>query len=197
MIIRQEIALRDFEFWSGGKDRADNCSAEELDSLEDIFEETATEEGWTETAINDMFWFEFDTLAQYLGYEDEEDFDRKHAPNYVDDDELEDYVSDWFEGFLQCVKENEGVAGLITIFENCFIEDLGNLCENADEEAELEESDEFPNWIGERIYKYLLQQSPSTLMEALFENDNGYNELEDFPTKEQFRDEIMRNIHKS
>lgn len=197
MTIRTEISLRNFEFWSGGKDRADACTVEDLDSIEEFLEENEPEEGWTDTAINDFFWFDFDTLAQHLGYENEGDFDRKRDPNYVDDDELEDYVSDWFEEFLQCVKENEGTAGLIAILEKCFDEDFGNLCENADEEAELEESDEIPDWMGERICKYLLQQSPSTLMEALFEGDRGYWELEDFPTKEQFRDEIMRNTHKS
>lgn len=77
MLVQQEISLRNFEFWSGGADRAKNCTVEELDELELFFEES--EVTWTDTEINDMFWFEFDILAQFLGYEDEEDFDRKHA----------------------------------------------------------------------------------------------------------------------
>lgn len=79
-----EESLRNFKFWSGGKDRADNCSPEELDSIEEFLEEIEPSEGWTDGAINDMFWFDFDTLAQHLGYKDEEDFDRQHDPDYLD-----------------------------------------------------------------------------------------------------------------
>lgn len=91
MNIKQEISLRNFEFWSGGKDRADNCTVEDLDSIEEFLEEIEPEEGWTDTDINDFFWFDFDTLAQHLGYENEEDFDRKRDPDYVD---AEDIVED-------------------------------------------------------------------------------------------------------
>lgn len=36
--------------------------------LEDIYPE-----GMEETAINDIFWFEFDTVLEWLGMETEED----------------------------------------------------------------------------------------------------------------------------
>lgn len=78
MIIKKEISLCDFEFWSGGYDRAKYCTYEELEAIENFLEEIAPEDGWTETEINDLFWFEFDTLAQSLGYVDEEDFDIHH-----------------------------------------------------------------------------------------------------------------------
>ncbi len=40
-----EENLHNFKFWSGGKDRADNCSVDELDSIEEFLEEIAPEEG--------------------------------------------------------------------------------------------------------------------------------------------------------
>lgn len=96
-----EDSLSNFKFWSGGKDRADKCSVNELDSIEDFLQEIEPEDGWTDTAINDIFWFEFNTLAQHLGYDDEEDFDLKHDPNYVDDEELSEYADKWFIKFVQ------------------------------------------------------------------------------------------------
>ena len=40
---------------------------EELDTIESILEE-CNPEGMTETEINDFFWFEEDTIAEWLGY---------------------------------------------------------------------------------------------------------------------------------
>ncbi len=190
-----EESLRNFKFWSGGKDRADNCSAEELDSIEELLEEIEPAEGWTDTAINDMFWFDFDAIAQHLGYEDEDDFDRQHDPDYLDDDQLEEYVEEWFSNFLTVVKINMGVGEIINIYESCFGGDCLDFA-NTEELDELENSFCYPDWLGERVYEHLLQCSASELMEALFEDDNGHENLRKFPTKEQFRNEMM-NIHKN
>lgn len=190
-----EESLRDFKFWSGGKDRAVNCSEEELDRIEDFLEEIAPEEGWTDTGINEMFWFYFDTLAQHLGYKDGEDFDRQHDPNYLDDDALEEYVGEWFASFLQTIKEREGTDGIIYLAENCFGYEYLDFALTKNEREEVENALDYPDWLGERVYDHLLKESASDLMEALFEDDNGHENLTDFPTKEQFRDEMMR-IHK-
>ncbi len=186
-----EESLRNFKFWSGGKDRADNCSPEELDSIEAFLEETEPFDGWTDTAINDMFWFDFDTLAQHLGYKDEEDFDRHHDPNYLDDDQLEEYIKDWFANFIKNVKNNEGYNGIIYLYENCFNGDYLDFADTDEEVNEASVANEYPDWIGERCFTHLLSVEASELMEALFEDDNGHENLINFPTKEQFRDEIM------
>lgn len=191
-----EENLHNFKFWSSGKDRADNCSVDELDSIEEFLEEIAPEEGWTDTAINDMFWFEFDTLAQHLGYKNEEDFDFHHDPNYLDDDELEDFVGEWFVNFLQGVKEREGTDGIIYLYENCFGGDYMDFAA-LEEFEEAYNSVDYPDWLGERVYAHLLKEAPSNLMEALFEDDNGHENLTDFPTKEQFRKEMMNKHKKS
>ena len=67
-----EDSLSNFEFWSGAKDRAALLTDDEFDTIEAIMEEIAGDEGWSDTEINDFFWFEFDTIAEWLGYEDEE-----------------------------------------------------------------------------------------------------------------------------
>lgn len=73
MKIYKEESLSDFEFWSGAVGRAENLTDEEFGIIEDALEEMFPD-GMTETEINDFFWFDFDTIAQWLGYEDEEDF---------------------------------------------------------------------------------------------------------------------------
>ena len=41
MKIISEISHRDFKFWSGGEDRAKNCTDEQLDKIESIMESDA------------------------------------------------------------------------------------------------------------------------------------------------------------
>ena len=63
-----EESLSNFNFWSGGRDRAELLSDEQFDIVEQMIEEMAPEDGWSDTAINDLFWFDFDTIANWLGY---------------------------------------------------------------------------------------------------------------------------------
>lgn len=51
--------------------------------------------------------------------------------------------------------------------------------------------------ISNKLYQKLSKEAPSNLMEALFEDDNGHENLTDFPTKEQFRKEMMNKHKKS
>ena len=72
MKVYKEESLRSFEFWSGAKNTAEYLTYEELDQIEAILEESYPE-GLDETAINDLFWFEEDTIAEWLGYADFEE----------------------------------------------------------------------------------------------------------------------------
>lgn len=72
MKIYEETNLRNFEFWSGGADTAKYLTLEELDTIEAILEDIYPE-GVEETTINDIFWFEDDTIAEWLGYNDFEE----------------------------------------------------------------------------------------------------------------------------
>jgi hypothetical protein len=68
-IISEDKRLRDFDFWSGAKDTVDYLTSDELDTIEDILED-AYPNGMTETQVNDLFWFDTDVIAEWLGYDD-------------------------------------------------------------------------------------------------------------------------------
>ena len=58
--------LHQFEFWSGARDTAKYLTLAEITTIEDILEDAG--DIMTETDINDFFWFECDTIAEWLGY---------------------------------------------------------------------------------------------------------------------------------
>lgn len=72
MIIKRETNLENFEFWSGARYLAEKLTIEEFRTIEELLEELYPD-GMEEMEINDFFWFEGDTIAQALGYEDEDD----------------------------------------------------------------------------------------------------------------------------
>ena len=69
MKIYAETSLKDFEFWAGAKDTVEYLTDEELEQIEAMLEE-AYPEGMSETEVNDFFWFDDDTIAEWLGYND-------------------------------------------------------------------------------------------------------------------------------
>ena len=69
MKVYKEMNLHDFEFWSGAKSNAETLTDEQLDMVESILED-AFPDGMDETQINDIFWFDFDTIREWLGIED-------------------------------------------------------------------------------------------------------------------------------
>lgn len=76
MRIMTDNPLADFKFWQGAKDRAEMLTRKEFGIIENTLEELYPD-GVEEVWINDFFWFDFDTIAQWLGYVDEEDFCNK------------------------------------------------------------------------------------------------------------------------
>ena len=90
MKIYTETSLRNFEFWSGGADTANYLTEDELDTIETILEDLYPE-GMDETDINDFFWFDDDTIAEWLGYRDFESLmNRDEEDDEEEDDEDED-----------------------------------------------------------------------------------------------------------
>lgn len=69
MTIMREQSLREFEFWSGAKPVADRLSYDELDTIEEALSECGPMD---ETAINDFFWFDTETLCEWLGITEDE-----------------------------------------------------------------------------------------------------------------------------
>lgn len=69
MKIYKEESLSNFEFWSGAKDRAEKLTSQELDQIEATLEELYPD-GMSETEINDLFWFDFETVLEWIGKEE-------------------------------------------------------------------------------------------------------------------------------
>lgn len=69
MKIFSEVDLSSFEFWSGAVATADYILDDEWETLEAILTENYPD-GMDETELNDLFWFEEDIIADWLGFED-------------------------------------------------------------------------------------------------------------------------------
>lgn len=91
MKIHEERSLRDFEFWAGGADNAKELTDEQLDQLELILEDL-NPNGVSSTYINDLMWFDFDTIKEWLGIEE-----------YIDGEIL----NEWWKNLDLCYKECE------------------------------------------------------------------------------------------
>lgn len=183
MKVISEISLKDFEFWSGARDRAKNCTVEDFESIEEMFEELYPE-GMTDTEINDFFWFEFDTIAQHLGYKDEEDFDMHHDPNYVDDDELAEYAGKWLCEFVTQHRDDYTLLEVIA-------EELG-VGQTDDEWEMYEDEDSVDDYII-RCYENNESCFEDTLIEDFFnECDSGHETIDErIPTTMQLRQQAM------
>lgn len=73
MIIKTDIYLSEFEAWSGARDTLDRIINEgKCDELESILEELYPE-GMTDTELNDLLWFEPETVFEWLGIDDDDD----------------------------------------------------------------------------------------------------------------------------
>lgn len=74
MIITREIStadeVRDL-VWSGAADRVADLPDEQIESILNILEDSYPD-GMSETELNDFFWFDDDTYAEWLGYRDAE-----------------------------------------------------------------------------------------------------------------------------
>ena len=73
MRIYSETSLENFEAWSGAVDTLDRVrEAGKCDELESIIEELYPD-GMSETELNDLLWFEPETVYEWLGIEEEEE----------------------------------------------------------------------------------------------------------------------------
>ena len=72
MKIYSEKSLKDFDFWSGARDTVKYLTEDEVNQIETILEDCFPD-GMSDTEINDFFWFEDDTIAEWLGYQSFDD----------------------------------------------------------------------------------------------------------------------------
>ena len=71
-----ERDLTNFEFWQGALYTREHMTDEQIDEIEQILECDYPGEYYTETQINDLFWFDSDLIAEWLGFEDFEDLEK-------------------------------------------------------------------------------------------------------------------------
>ena len=69
MKIYREESLSNFEFWSGAILNAEQFTLEELDQITAELEAVDEGDGYDETQINDLMWFEPEYLASLIGLE--------------------------------------------------------------------------------------------------------------------------------
>lgn len=75
MKITKEVSTRldlDFNFWGGAVDTVSTLTDEEFETVIKLLEDCYPE-GMTVGQLNDFFWFESDTIAEWLGYSDWEE----------------------------------------------------------------------------------------------------------------------------
>lgn len=76
MKIYSEQSLADFKFWSGAEDTAqriwEELGNEGFDRLEAILEDLYPD-GIDETELNDLLWFDAETVYDWLNIDDDEE----------------------------------------------------------------------------------------------------------------------------
>ena len=99
MKIISETSLDRFEAWSGGRDTLDVLIEKDLcDQLEDVLENDIFPDGCTDTELNDLLWFERDTIAEWLGFSDWEALENgEEDEEEVEVEEEENNFSRWCE----------------------------------------------------------------------------------------------------
>ena len=77
MIITYELDLNSFQAWSGAKDTLDRIQREgKCSLLEQILEDTYPD-GMTETELNDLLWFDSESVYEWLGIRSEEQIEKE------------------------------------------------------------------------------------------------------------------------
>lgn len=74
MRVYSEMSLTSFEFWGGAKERAKMLTYEEIERIGEVIEELY--EDIEDTAINDLFWFDFSWVCESIGLKYDEENDK-------------------------------------------------------------------------------------------------------------------------
>lgn len=69
--------------WSGARDRVDDLTDDQIDTIIGILADEYPD-GIDKGSLNDFFWFEDDTYAEWLGYRNAEDLWSGHDSDYYD-----------------------------------------------------------------------------------------------------------------
>ena len=126
MTITYELDLNSFEAWSGAKDTLDRIQREgKCAELENVLEELYPD-GMTETELNDLLWFDSESVYEWLGIRSEsqiekeiEEAEEEHEEKLsdlefdLDDDLTEEERKDIIESYQPEIDEiKERIADL-------------------------------------------------------------------------------------
>lgn len=94
MTITYELDLESFEAWSGAVDTLERVQREgKCAELENILEDLYPE-GMTDTELNDLLWFEPETVYEWLGIRSEEQIGKEIKEAEEEIAELEEQLND-------------------------------------------------------------------------------------------------------
>lgn len=91
MTITYELDLNSFEAWSGAVDTLERIQREgKCAELENVLEELYPD-GMTETELNDLLWFDSESVYEWIGIRSEEQIEKEIEEA---EEELEEKLSD-------------------------------------------------------------------------------------------------------
>ena len=94
MTITYELDLNSLEAWSGAKDTLDRIQREgKCAELENILEELYPD-GMTETELNDLLWFDSESVYEWLGIRSEEQIENEIKEAEEELEELQSNLKD-------------------------------------------------------------------------------------------------------
>ena len=94
MTITYELDLNSFEAWSDAKDTLDRIQREgKCAELENILEELYPD-GMTETELNDLLWFDSESVYEWLGIRSEEQIENEIKEAEEELEELQSNLKD-------------------------------------------------------------------------------------------------------
>ena len=94
MTITYELDLNSFQAWSGAKDTLDRIQREgKCAELENVLEELYPD-GMTETELNDLLWFDSESVYEWLGIRSEEQIEKEIKEAEEELEELQSNLED-------------------------------------------------------------------------------------------------------
>ncbi len=136
-----EDKLGNFKFWSQAADNAALLSDDQFDTVERYMEGDGTGE-WTDTEINDLFAYDFDTICQWLGYKSD-----KHLEEGLSDKDVQD-MDDW----AYFMDDGERMLALMDKGRRDYIDEDGELDEYELSKAFQDWWDELDDFKKKEIY---------------------------------------------
>ncbi len=80
-VYKEVNYCHDFDFWSGAKDTVKYLLDSEVNTILSAIENSGYDE-MSETELNDFFWFEDDTIAEWLGWDNFETLMKARSGEY-------------------------------------------------------------------------------------------------------------------